>query len=320
MKKILFYFSIVLLSVSLVTSCKKKEEEEVKELDENTKQFTEDSNDLKAELDNVDNDINSSLENTSLGGRLAETYSSPLCGVLIDTSQIANKIIFYNFDGTTPCFSPSRTRAGQIKVQLVQGNRWRDAGSVLRITYINFKVTRLSDNKFITLNGEKSLTNVSGINWITFLAGSSNYQLKERALNLQVNFSSGSTATWNSARTTLWQWISANAAPGIPYGHVKFTSTGDTIINSFSNTESWGVNRFGHPFVTHFISPWVSNSYCGFWRPNSGTISHLVNGSTYTLTAGLDQNGNPSTTACAYGYKIEWTPLGGTPQSTILSY
>jgi len=320
MKKVFFYLSIMMLSVSMLQSCKKKEEEVKKELDEETKQFTEDSNELKAELDNVDNDINSSLENTTMGGRMAETYSSPLCGVLIDTSQIANKIIFYNFDGTTPCFSPSRTRAGQIKVQLVQGNRWRDAGAVLRINYINFKVTRLSDNKFITINGEKTLTNVNGINWITFLASTSNYVLKERALNLQVNFSSGSTATWSSARRTTWEWVGANVAPGIPYGHVKFTSNGDTTLSSVANTESWGINRFGFAFTTHFIQPWISNSYCGFWRPNAGIIEHNVNNSSYKLTAGLDPAGNPSTTACAYGYKVEWTPAGGASQSVILSY
>jgi hypothetical protein len=268
----------------------------------------------------VDNDINSSINNTSIGGRTSASYSSELCGVTIDSSQIANKILFYNFDGSTPCFSPSRTRGGQIKVELINGNSWKDVGAVLKLTYINFKIIKLSNNKSIQFNGVKTLKNVNGINWFTFLTSASNFKFQSRALNVNVTFENGDQAIWNSARITTWDYIAANVTPGIPYGYVKFTSNGDTIRNGISNIDSWGTNRNGQIFQTYYQSPWVSNSYCGFWRPVSGNLSHQVGIYNLGLQLGVNQNGDPSTLTCAYGYKVSWTPLGGTAQTLINSY
>lgn len=319
MKKIIVFIGTVFLVTGILVSCK-KEEQAPAPLDTRLSKFNEDAGDIKSESDNVDNDINSSIDNTSLGGRTNVSYSSELCGVTIDSSQIANKILFYNFDGITPCFSPSRTRAGQIKVELIAGNRWKDIGAVLKLTYINYKVTRLSDNKSITFNGIKTLKNVNGINWFTFLFSTSNFLFQERALNVQVSFNTGATAVWNSARLTKWEYIPANAVTGIPYAHVRFTSNGDTTINGNINTDSWGVNRFNMDFVTSYQNPWVSNSYCGFWRPVSGDITHQVGSYTLSLNLGLDQNGNSSNLACAYGYKVSWTDAAGNSQSEIKSY
>ena len=318
MKKLSIYLGVLLLASSIVTSCKKREKEIA--LDEETKQFNEDANEIKSESDNVDNDINSSINNTSIGGRTSASYSSELCGVTIDSSQIANKILFYNFDGSTPCFSPSRTRGGQIKVELINGNSWKNVGAVLKLTYINFKIIKLSNNKSIQFNGVKTLKNVNGINWFTFLTNASNFKFQERALNVNVTFENGDQATWNSARITTWDYIAANVTPGIPYGYVKFTSNGDTTINNMPNTDSWGVNRNAHFFYTYYQSPWISNSYCGFWRPISGTLSHQVGASNLGLQLGVDQSGNTSTLSCAYGFKVSWTPSGGNTQSEIISY
>ena len=318
MKKLIIYLGVLLLASSIVTSCKKREKEIA--MDEETKQFNEDANDIKSESDNVDNDINSSINNTSLGGRTSASYSSELCGVTIDSSQIANKILFYNFDGSTPCFSPSRTRGGQIKVELINGNSWKDVGAVLKLTYINFKIIKLSNNKSIQFNGVKTLKNVNGINWFTFLTSASNFKFQSRALNVNVTFENGDQAIWNSARITTWDYIAANVTPGIPYGYVKFTSNGDTIRNNVSNIDSWGTNRNGQIFQTYYQSPWVSNSYCGFWRPVSGNLSHQVGIYNLGLQLGVNQNGDPSTLNCAYGYKVSWTPLGGTVQTVINSY
>jgi hypothetical protein len=318
MKQLIIYLGMVIFTSVIITSCKKKEEPVV--LDEQAKQFNEDANNIKSESDNVDNDINSSINNTSIGGRTSASYSSELCGVTIDSSQIANKILFYNFDGTTPCFSPSRTRGGQIKVELINGNSWKDVGAVLKLTYINFKITKLSNSKSIQFNGVKTLKNVNGINWFTFLTSASNFKFQERALNVNVTFENGDQATWNSARITTWDYIAANVTPGIPYGYVKFTSNGDSIANNVSNTDSWGVNRNGQVFQTYYQLPWVSNSYCGFWRPISGSLTHQVGTYNLGIQLGVNQNGDPSTLTCAYGYKVSWTPLGGTAQTLINSY
>ena len=102
-------FLIALLSVAtILSSCKKEDKEEKVELDANVAQFNTDANNYKAESDQVDNDINNSLSEIPAFGRMSSSsgaalLSSPLCGVVIDSSQIASKILFYNFDGVTPC-------------------------------------------------------------------------------------------------------------------------------------------------------------------------------------------------------------------------
>ncbi len=292
------------------------------ELDAKVVQFNSDANDYKAESDQVDNDINTSLSDISSFGRVsssASILSSPLCGVIIDSSQIANKILFYNFDGVTPCFSPSRTRSGQIKVQLTSGSHWSDAGSILTLTYINFKVTRLSNNKSIMFNGVKTLKNINGNNWLGFLSSTATLKYQERALNVAVSFDNNTSATWNSARITEWSFVHASVNPAILYDHITFSAVGDSTLNGQTNTDSWGVNRFGDPFVTHYNAPIVSNTYCGLWRFNSGELVHNVNANNFTLTLGVDQNGNPTPYTCAYGFKVSWV-INSNANSVVLSY
>jgi hypothetical protein len=306
-------FSLSLLCLLLVfTSCDRNRRKN--KLDEKTIQFNKDVNTLKSESDQIDSDINSALNDIpSIGGRIDGIASSPLCGCTIDSSQIADKIIYFNFDGITPCFSPSRTRAGKIKVQLTTGNKWSEAGSVLTITYINYKVTRLSDNKSVMLNGTKTLQNVNGNNWLGFLLGNSEFLYRERAFNLQVTFDDNSQATWNTAKLTTWKYTPSETK-------ITFSAKGDTTLNGLSNVDSWGVNRFNYNFTINFNSPWVSNTYCGLWRPVSGEVVYKIVDNDFMLTLGVNQNGEPSTLACAYGYKVTWTNSSGNIVSAVFSY
>jgi len=296
------------------SSCKK--DEEAAKLNEEFKQFNDDSNFYKSESDQADNDINNAIKDIPAFGKIANVLSSPLCGVTIDSSQLAQKILFFNFDGVTPCFSPSRTREGQIKVQLTSGNYWSDVNAVLTITFNNFKVTRLYDNKSITFNGVKTLKNINGNDWLGFLMSTNTLKYQERAFNVLVLFNNGSTATWNSARTSEWSY-DPNGPGGVP--KIDITFNGDTTLNGFPAVDSWGINRFGYGFTTYYNAPWVSNTYCGLGRPNSGQLTHNVNSANFILTLGVDQNGNPTPYDCAYGYKVSWT-LNGNTHVTILSY
>lgn len=299
--------------ISAFPSCVK--EEDKAKLDAQTEQFNSDADKYKEESDQADSDINNSVnDNGSFGGRVGGVLSSPLCGVTIDSSQLSQKILFYNFDGITPCFNPSRTRGGQIKVQLTTGNSWNDAGSVLTLTYNNFKVTRLSDNKSIMFNGQKTLKNVNGHNFLGFLAGTSTYKYQSRAFNVNVTYDDGSTAVWNRAYVTEWLYT-----PTAPHSPIVFTGEGDTTLNGFSSVDTWGTNRYGQGFTSYYSAPYVSNTYCGLWRPNSGTLTHHLNNADFTLTLGVDQSGNATTLDCAYGYKVTWT-INGTTNNVVLSY
>ena len=164
---------LLLAFVLMVSSCHKKEESpEPVTPDSQSLTQVEDNNDLKIEGDQTNSDVNDAIGNfTSLiGGRIAVTNArKTICGCSIDSTQLGSKVLVLNFDGVTPCGSPSRTRGGSIRIELIEGYRWSDAGARLKISHQNYKVTRLRDSKSWTFNGDKYLRNVNGSNWIGFL-------------------------------------------------------------------------------------------------------------------------------------------------------
>lgn len=292
------------------------------QLDAAIEQHNKDANEYKGQLDQADNDINNALSDIPAFGKKesgAEVFSSPLCGCTIDSSDIANKILYFNFDGVQPCFSPSVTRSGQIKVQLTTGVHWSDAGAVITETFNNYKITRMSDNKSIMFNGIKTLENINGNDWLGFFMSTNTLKYRERAFNIAVTFDNNEQATWNSARTTEWSWIQANAVPNVVVAHLAFIADGDTSLNGYNTVDSWGVNRYGSPFTTYYNTPITSNTYCGLWRFNSGELVHHVDNSDFTLTLGVDVNGNPTAQYCAYGFKVAWTN-GNNSYDVVLSY
>ncbi|MCY7361270.1 MAG: hypothetical protein LH629_04260, partial [Ignavibacteria bacterium] len=291
-RKIIFSITCIAMIALLFVACKKKDKNNTATLDAKTQQFHTDNNNIKSENDQANDDINNTLSNIpSMGGRVEETLSSPMCGCTLDTSDLANKIVYFNFDSVTPCFSPSRTRSGQIKAQLISGNKWGDVGAVLKVTFNNFKVTRSSDLKSVEFNGSKTLENINGNNWLGLLLGTADFNYRERAFNINVTFDDGSIAIWNSARITTWSYNPSDSK-------LTFTTNGDTTINGISTVDSWGVNRFSQNFTINYNTPWVSNSYCGFWRPNSGQIVYTLDNASFSLTLGVDQNGNATPYVC----------------------
>ncbi len=309
---------VAIVSTSIIASCGAFK----KLLDARVEQFNEDSNTYKAELDQADNDINDALADIDGFGKTDyhdEIFSSPLCGVTIDCTLINQGILLFNFDGVTPCFSPSRTRAGQIKVELIAGNTWAEAGAVLEQTFTDFKVTRLSNGRSIEFDGVKTLKNLDGHDWWQFLLGNADFSYESRAIGMDVTFDNSQSAEWNHARTVTWSYSPAGSDPNVPYAYIGFAAQGDTTINGTSGMDSWGVNRYGSDFMTYYNQPLTSNTYCGLWRFNSGQLVHEVDGDDYTLTLGVDQNGNPASGTCAYGFEVSWN-VGNNSNSAVFSY
>ena len=317
-KSVLKVAAAVMLSASVLAGCGLLKNL----LDSKIEQHNQDSNTYKSELDQVDNDINDALADIDGFGKTDyhdEIFSSPLCGVTIDCTDVAQGILYFNFDGTTPCFSPSRTRAGQIKVELINGNAWADAGAVIKQTFTDFRVTHLASGRSIEFDGHKTLKNLDGHDWWQFLLGQTTFAYESRSTDMMVSFDNGATANWNHARTITWSYHPANTVPGIPYAHIGFEASGDTSLNGTSGIDSWGTNRFGSDFITYYNQPLLSNTYCGLWRFNSGELVHEVDGDDYTLTLGVDQNGNAATGTCAYGFEVSWN-VGNNSNSQVFSY
>ena len=163
------------------------------------------------------------------------------------------------------------------------------------------------------------MKNLDGHNWWQFLLGQTDYSYESRSTNMVVSFDNGATADWNHARTITWSYHPQGSDPDVPYAYIGFEAAGDTTLNGTSGVDSWGTNRFGSNFVTYYNQPLISNTYCGFWRFNSGELVHEVNGDDYTLTLGVDQNGNAATGTCAYGFEVSWN-VGSNSNSQVFSY
>jgi len=297
---------IILAATLMLSSCIKK-----KDNDTNTdpaRQHNEDVNNTKSESDNVNTDINNVLKDAPGFNKKEGTAAYNICGGTVDDSHQydATPTLYINFDGSTACGSPARKRGGQIKLELVQGARWSDAGAVLRVTHINYKVTFVNlDNHYLVFNGIKYLTNMTQVNWGTYaLTGNASLQVKERSYDMMVTFENGATESWNCARLTT---VDITA-----YSTIQVTVNADTVMNG-KNIDSWGMTRFNTNFVTEMITPWKSGTTCGWWRPTQGKYTSTTDKFTVTATAGVNQQGVPVTTGCgAYGYFLEWQYNDGT--------
>lgn len=314
MKKSIKFLSLLFLSGAIIlSSCKKKkEEEEQLKKDEATLQTenenqSKDQSQVQTETKNAFDDANSAFSGTSAG---KSTNAISICGATVDTSSIASKIIFINYDSTTTC--TGYKKSGKIKVQLISGTSWRNAGATVQLTYIDYKVTKIATNKSIVINGVQNVTKQNTIDWITFLtSGTGSVTYKTRANNMSITFDDGSTRTWSAAHTS-----SYSVASGV----VTASHSGDTTITGVSSVSHWGTNRFGKTFTTAISTSIVSNNTCGWWKPISGVVSHLVNSKSFTTTFGVASDGVPVSSGCAFGFKVDWTGVDGTAKQAIVSY
>lgn len=315
MKSIKTTMAIVGTMVLLLSSCIKPKT--LTPADPNAKQHNEDVSNTKSESDNVNNDINSILKDVQGFGKTDGVQAFSVCGASVDTTHQYDPIptVTITFDGVTACGNPSRKRSGQIKVELIQGNKWSDAGAVLRVTHINYKVIFVTlSNHYLVFNGTKYLTNVDGFDWVGYyFSGALTSHIRERSNDMTVTFENGQTESWNSARISTWAITN--------YTQITATVNGDSISNG-KIIDSWGTTRFGTHFTTEMITPWKSGTTCGWWRPTQGKYTSTTDNFSITATFGVDQNGNQVNSGCgAYGIKLEWDyNAGNITGNTVIAY
>jgi hypothetical protein len=312
MKTIFYNISIIIFLSILISSCKK--EEGNNSADPDAKQHNEDISNIKSESDNLNTDINQILNEVKGFGKTGTINAITVCGANIDSSQqYSTPTIYINFDGTTTCPNPARIRSGQIKVELISGVKWTDAGAKLLVTHTNYKVQFPTlNNHYLIFNGTKTITNVNGINWITLYFGTSMATLRERSYDMQVTFENGQTSLWKSARLSTFGVRNTS--------EIYVTVNGDTTING-KTIDSWGVTRFGTNFTTEMLEPWKSSTSCGWWKPTEGTYTSVTDNFSITAKFGVDQNGNRVTSGCPYGLRLEWEITGtNTSGDIVLRY
>ncbi len=301
-KRNYYPLAAMFIACLIFTSCVKKKDAIT---DPNAKQHNDDVSNTKSESDNLNTDINNVLKDIPAFGKTDETEAYNICGVSnVDTTSTPHPTVTFTFDGTTACGSPSRIRSGTVKVELIQGAKWSDAGAKLRVTHTNYKVVYQNlNNHYLIFNGVKYLTDVNGFNWIDIYFGTSQVTIKERSDNMTVTFENGDIASWNTARLSTW---------GLAGGQVYAIVNGDSLSGG-KIIDSWGTTRFGTHFTTEMITPWKSGTACGWWRPTQGKYTSTTDNFSITATFGVDRNGNAVTSGCgAYGLKLEWDYSSGT--------
>jgi hypothetical protein len=299
-----------LLALSLLiffTACKKDATPE----DTNTDMVThsDDQSRFSTEIDAVANDADLAIESSSnFSGRLMDVQGL-ICDADIVVNTVSNPMtITITYNGAN-CLG-NRTRTGVIVLSMPQGTLWKNAGAAITLSFQNYKVTRTSDTKSITINGTQTYTNVTGgllINLPT--AGPITHTLTSTALS--VTFDNGSQRSWQVAKQRVFSFA----------GGVVVTASGIHTEGNVTNVAEWGTNRFGAAFTTSTLEPLVFRQDCN-GRLVSGKVKHSTPNISATATFGLDVNGNPTTCPGAGTYygKIVWTGPNGGSLSHIFPY
>jgi hypothetical protein len=237
-----------------------------------------------------------------------------LCGASIDSSQKANGIIMVTFNGTD-C-SNRVTRSGSITATLdnyASGTRWADAGAVLHLQFNNVVITNSANGNSFTLSGTHTLTNVTGgLAWrIMDGLDAGIVTHRHEANNFQLTFPDGSQRTWSVNRLRTFSNVG---------GVRTITISSDHSENGTVNADSWGTNRRGDAFVNAIVTPVSSNSVCGWYKPTTGEVTHVVNSRSLDVLFGVNAAGDPITAGvCAYGFKITFTRNSRT-RTRVVSY
>jgi hypothetical protein len=296
------------VSVSLFfTSCQKDSSSGGNEdFTQEASTHNDDASRVSAEIDAAAGDADLVLESTA--GFTARDPQSIICDASVAVDTMTNpRTITITYNGTN-CLG-DRTRTGVIVISMAQGVRWKNAGAAVSINFQNFKITRVSDNKSITINGTKTYTNVSG-GLLLNLATLGTITHTITSSNMSITFDNNSQRTWQIARQHVFTYNNG----------VVITTTGTHTEGNITGVAEWGTNRFGRAFTTSITTPVVIRQSCNF-RITAGKVTHVVPAFTSSATFGLDASGNATTCPAGTFYaKLEWTGPAGNTHSTLIPY
>lgn len=304
--RILSLFAIIFTLAFVFTACQKNASDGTDYSNESSV-HSDDQSRFSGELDAVADDASAALDATpGFSGRGEQVQ---VCNATVVIDTLSNpRTITITYNGLN-CFG-NRTRTGVVVISMAQGVRWKNAGAVVTVNIQNLRITRLSDNKSITINGTHTYTNVSGgllVNLATL--GTITHTISSN--NMSVVFDNNTQRTWQVAKQRVFTYNNG----------IVVTTTGTHSAGGVTGIAEWGTNRFGRTFTTAISQPLVVRQDCNF-RLTSGQVVHTLPVFNASATFGLDAAGNPTSCPGANPYymKIIWTGPGGNPQTIILPY
>ena len=324
----------ILIAASFsVTSCKKDNSSGTTDTTSSANVDTQgdDQSQVSSEVDNISNDANTSLSSsasfsgdasssfTVAGGTEVSSVSAQATTVYTVANLICdatvtydtadnNRVITITYNGSN-CWG-NRTRTGVVTVTLPLGQHWKDAGAVATITATDLKITRVRDNKTITINGSKTYTNVSG-GLLKDLATIGTITHTVTSDGISITFPDGGARTWHVAKQRVFTYDNG----------IVITTSGTYNDGTDGGIAEWGTNRFGNSFTNIISVPRVIRQDCDF-RITAGQNTLKVAKGVSVITFGLDANGEP--TGCpgtgTYYYKLVFTGNGGLTYTFIRPY
>ena len=308
--KIRLIASATLIMAVAFVSCKKTDTTP-STTDQNTELAvqSDDQSNFSTQVDAVANDANIVIENNvAFNGRIENTLGTVCNATAVADSANGIRKITVTYNGTN-C-AGNRSFAGIVVLSMPLATHWKDAGAVLTINIQNLKITRLSDNKSITINGTKTITNVTG-GRLKELATHGTIIHTIAGTDLSVTFDNGTQRTWQVAKKRVFTYNNG----------VVITTTGMHTDGAVSGISEWGTNRFGNAFVTAISQPMVVRGDCDY-RLVSGEVTHGKLTAAVTVTFGLNVAGEPTSCPATgnYYFKAVWKGINGVTKTTILPY
>lgn len=287
---------ILVSSIALLfTSCAKEDLSSGLVDPVSLEQLSTDENNVENIIADAEGDITSVLSNNGSG--LKSTAWLP-CNATVDSSARINDsvTIYITYNGTT-C-NGNRSRTGKIEVKKKVGTHWEQAGATVIYKYINFKVTRVTTGKSVTLNGTKTFVNVNGGH--RWQVGTTISSFVERISgSMQASFDNGTARTWNVARQITFTGTQ---------GHYIRTVDGFGSTGNYQNLVVWGTNRQGEEFFTQITQSVVSRQTCE-WDPSSGIKLNQIpsDNKSATITFGYNSTNEPIVgDECPARYRVDW--------------
>jgi hypothetical protein len=300
---------ITLAVLTSFTACKKEDSKTPTDSKSELTTHADDQNRVSSQLDAVANDVSFSFEGSSAySGRLQSTLGITTCDATVSFDSLSNpRKITITYNGSI-CNGGFK-RTGSVVASMPANVRWKDQGATITVAYQNLKVTRLIDNKSITINGSHTITNISG-GLLFNLSSQQSITHDISSAGLNVSFDDNTQRSWQVANRRVFTYNNG----------IVLSIRGNHTIGTTEGVAEWGVNRFGNNFTASITQDLVIRQDCSF-RLTSGQVKHSDGVGNATVTFGLDVTGQPVTCPNGFYYfKVEWTGPNGATANVIWPY
>ena len=261
---------------------------------ESMQQLTKDEINVENASDQALNDVNMVLS----PGKLKSTESWP-CNATVTFGGIVNDTITIDIDYHGKDCSNTHIRSGHVIVKKRYLEDWGLAGATVIVRLNNFTITKISNEKSLTLNGTKHFQNVSGHYLWELGLDSTVTSIEHRVWGTVTATFENGNRVWNIARQRTFTGSLIA---------LVMTTDGFGSADGYTNLATWGINRNDEQFYSSITQSVVHKQVCN-WDPCSGIIIHEIPAASKsaTITFGYDSNNNLITNGdCPTRYRVDW--------------